>query len=62
MKKFLLLLIAPLLLCAFTVKSKTSNLTTLNTQLEDYEFFVNPPAFPGAEGFGKLATGGTIPM
>lgn len=58
MKKFLLLLIAPLLLCAFTVKSKTNNLTTLNTQLEDYEFFVNPPAFPGAEGFGKLATGG----
>mgnify|MGYP000061852473 CR=1 FL=1 len=51
MKKLLLLLITSTLFFAFTVKNKTDN-------LKNYEVLIDPPAFPGAEGFGKSATGG----
>lgn len=51
MKKLLLLLMASIFIFAFTVKSKSNNTKT-------YEVLVDPPAFPGAEGFGKSATGG----
>jgi len=51
MKKYLFLLICSILFLAFTVKSKTN-------YLKNYAISVDPPAFPGAEGFGKSATGG----
>ncbi|UKM66127.1 T9SS type A sorting domain-containing protein [Flavobacteriaceae bacterium GSB9] len=55
MKKLLLLML-PFVFCAFIVKEKENKLE-VSSNLSN-NFVVDPPAFPGAEGFGKIATGG----
>ncbi len=57
MKKLLLLTI-PLFFCAFLKKEKANDLAVDKNQSKNYYFLEDIPAFPGAEGFGKLATGG----
>ncbi|MFL1013633.1 T9SS type A sorting domain-containing protein [Flavisericum labens] len=57
MKKLLLLFI-PMLFCAFVAKETSNDLNSMSNQLNDFDVLVDPPAFPGAEGFGKFATGG----
>ena len=46
----------PFVFCAFIVKEKENKLE-VSSNLSN-NFVVDPPAFPGAEGFGKIATGG----
>ena len=56
--KGLLLLHVSLILCAFLTKEKAKSETPIPKQSASYNILVDVPAFPGAEGFGRLATGG----
>ncbi|MBD0833390.1 T9SS type A sorting domain-containing protein [Aestuariibaculum sediminum] len=57
MRKILLLII-PLLFCAFLPRENANKITITSNYLNAFNSLVDPSAFPGAEGFGMQVTGG----